>query len=172
MMFPVNKKQISTIAVALIFSFYSVAATAAPVAPMVRTPGTSAGTVPRQNSSQSTTITPQSAAEPVQASQPATESAPVTKAPVETMQPVTVSPVTTDIVPAASKPVTTSRLKEAETVKPAVEKKQSPEVVPGHPFRIQNKTENYNSLLSKTATRKLDAALADMIFDHVILYFS
>ena len=35
--------------------------------------------------------------------------------------------------------------------------------VPGHPFRIQNKEENYNSLLSKTATRKLDAALADMI---------
>ena len=35
--------------------------------------------------------------------------------------------------------------------------------MPGHPFRIQNKAENYNSLLSKTATRKLDAALADMI---------
>ena len=36
-------------------------------------------------------------------------------------------------------------------------------VVPGHPFRIQNKVENYNSLLSKTATRKLDSALANMI---------
>jgi CubicO group peptidase (beta-lactamase class C family) len=165
-MFPASKKQISTIAVALIFSFYTAAATAAPVAPMIRAPGTSAGTVSRQTSAQSTTATPQSAAEPVQTSQPATkkpESPPVTTVPVETTQPVTVSPATTDNASAASKPVTTSQPKSTEAVKPATAQKQSATVVPGHPFRIQNKEANYNSLLSKTATRKLDAALADMI---------
>ena len=165
-MFPASKKQISTIAVALIFSFYTAAATAAPVAPMVRAPGASAGTVPRQISAQSTATAPQPAAEPEQASQSATEkpeSTPVTTAPVETTQPVTVSAAATDTAPAASKPVTTSQPKTTEAVKSAAAQKQSATVVPGHPFRIQNKEENYNSLLSKTATRKLDAALADMI---------
>ena len=166
MMFPASKKQISTIAVALIFSFYTAAATAAPVAPMVRAPGASAGTVSRQTSAQSTATARQPAAEPEQASQPATEkpeSTPVTTAPVETTQPVTVSAAATDTAPAASKPVTTSQPKTTEAVKSAAAQKQSATVVPGHPFRIQNKEENYNSLLSKTATRKLDAALADMI---------
>ena len=166
MMFPASKKQISTIAVALIFSFYTAAATAAPVAPMVRAPGASAGTVPRQTSAQSTATAPQPAAEPEQALQSATEkpeSTPVTTAPVETTQPVTVSAAATDTAPAASKPVTTSQPKTTEAVKSAAAQKQSATVVPGHPFRIQNKVENYNSLLSKTATRKLDAALADMI---------
>ena len=165
-MFPASKKQISTIAVALIFSFYTAAATAAPVAPMVRAPGASAGTVSRQTSAQSTATARQPAAEPEQASQPATEkpeSTPVTTAPVETTQPVTVSAAATDTAPAASKPVTTSQPKTTEAVKSAAAQKQSATVVPGHPFRIQNKEENYNSLLSKTATRKLDAALADMI---------
>ena len=165
-MFPASKKQISTIAVALIFSFYTAAATAAPVAPMVRAPGASAGTVSRQTSTQSTATARQPAAEPEQASQPATEkpeSTPVTTAPVETTQPVTVSAAATDTAPAASKPVTTSQPKTTEAVKSAAAQKQSATVVPGHPFRIQNKEENYNSLLSKTATRKLDAALADMI---------
>ena len=166
MMFPASKKQTSTIAVALIFSFYTAAATAAPVAPMVRAPGASAGTVSRQTSAQSTATARQPAAEPEQASQPATEkpeSTPVTTAPVETTQPVTVSAAATDTAPAASKPVTTSQPKTTEAVKSAAAQKQSATVVPGHPFRIQNKVENYNSLLSKTATRKLDAALADMI---------
>ena len=166
MMFPASKKQISTIAVALIFSFYTAAATAAPVAPMVRAPGASAGTVSRQTSAQSTATARQPAAEPEQASQSATEkpeSTPVTTAPVETTQPVTVSAAATDTAPAASKPVTTSQPKTTEAVKSAAAQKQSATVVPGHPFRIQNKVENYNSLLSKTATRKLDAALADMI---------
>ena len=165
-MFPASKKQTSTIAVALIFSFYTAAATAAPVAPMVRAPGASAGTVSRQTSAQSTATARQPAAEPEQASQPATEkpeSTPVTTAPVETTQPVTVSAAATDTAPAASKPVTTSQPKTTEAVKSAAAQKQSATVVPGHPFRIQNKEENYNSLLSKTATRKLDAALADMI---------
>ncbi len=165
-MFPASKKQISTIAVALIFSFYTAAATAAPVAPMVRAPGASAGTVSRQTSAQSTATARQPAAEPEQASQPATEkpeSTPVTTAPVETTQPVTVSAAATDTAPAASKPVTTSQPKTTVAVKSAAAQKQSATVVPGHPFRIQNKEENYNSLLSKTATRKLDAALADMI---------
>jgi CubicO group peptidase (beta-lactamase class C family) len=166
MMFPASKKQISTIAVALFFSFYTAAATAAPVAPMVRAPGASAGTVSRQTSAQSTATARQPAAEPEQASQPATEkpeSTPVTTAPVETTQPVTVSAAATDTAPAASKPVTTSQPKTTVAVKSAAAQKQSATVVPGHPFRIQNKEENYNSLLSKTATRKLDAALADMI---------
>ena len=165
-MFPASKKQISTIAVALIFSFYTAAATAAPVAPMVRAPGASGGTVPRQTSAQSTATAPQPVAGPEQASQSATEkpeSTPVTTAPVETTQPVTVSAAATDTAPAASKPVTTSQPKTTEAVKSAAAQKQSATVVPGHPFRIQNKVENYNSLLSKTATRKLDAALADMI---------
>ena len=116
-MIPANIKHISTIAIALVFSFYTVAATAAPVAPGVRTPDTSAGTVSRKTSAQSTTTTPQPAAEPVQTSQPTTQ-------------------------------------------------KQNDAAVPGHPFRIQNKEENYNSLLSKTTTRKLDTALADMIGGH------
>ena len=166
MMFLASKKQISTIAVALIFSFYTAAATAAPVAPMVRAPGASAGTVSRQTSAQSTATLPQSVTETVQASQSVTEkteSAPVTTAPIKTMQPVTVSPATTGNEPAASRPVTTSQPKETETAKPAATNKQNTSVVPGHPFRIQNKKENYNTLLSKTATRKLDAALADMI---------
>ena len=165
-MFPVNRTQISTIAIALIFSFYSSAATAAPAAPMVRVPGASAGTAPRQTYVQSTTSTPQPAAEPDQSSQPTTEkpeSPPIITAPVETVQPVPVSTDATDNAPAASKPAATSQPKEPETVKPAATKKQSADVIPGHPFRIQNKEENYNSLLSKTATRKMDAALADMI---------
>ena len=61
---------------------------------------------------------------------------------------------------AAAAPDTKSK---TETSRPASTQKQNAAVVPGHPFRIQNKEENYNSLLSKTATRKLDAALADMI---------
>ena len=55
---------------------------------------------------------------------------------------------------------------------PAAKKKTEPKkpkqqttdaVVPGHPFRIQNKEENYMSQLSKNATKKLDAALANLI---------
>lgn len=142
MMFPANKKRISTITVALIFSFYTMLASAAPVAPTVRTPG-SVPTVPRQTSAQSTATTQQPSAEPVQASQTATEKQ--------------------ENEPVATAPAATSQPKETKTSKPAAAQKQSAAVVPGHPFRIQNKEENYNSLLSKTATRKLDDALAGMI---------
>jgi CubicO group peptidase (beta-lactamase class C family) len=101
---------------------------------------------------------------PTQTSQPAT----TTGNPVQTTtQTVSSKPATTQSTPVTTKPTVTASpaaKTKTETAKPASTQKQSsPAVVPGHPFRIQNKEENYNSLLSKTATRKLDAALADMI---------
>ena len=124
MFFSAHKKQISTMTLALVFSFFTTTAIAAPAAPVVRTPG-----------------------------KPAAQ--PVPSISRETQQPATTA--TTAAVPDTKA--------KTEPVKPVSTQKQSSTaaVVPGHPFRIQNKEENYNSLLSKTATRKLDAALADMI---------
>ena len=131
MFFPAQKKQISTIAIALFFSFYTTVASAAPTAPVVRSPGHTSS-VPRQTSS-----TPAGAA-PVD-----------TTSTSDTAQTNPTSTVVTQ-------PVQTSPA-------PADTKQNQNAVVPGHPFRIQNKEENYNSLLNKTATRKLDTALANMI---------
>ena len=78
----------------------------------------------------------------------------------------TTQPAPTQNAPAIIKPTsktTTATKANTENAKPTATQKQNAAVVPGHPFRIQNKEENYNSLLNKTATRKLDAALADMI---------
>ena len=159
------KKQISTITVALIFSFAVTSAWAAPVAPSVRVPGKPAAqpapTISRETQQPATaaiTIEPT-------ASAPATNTEPVVAAPPQTSQPTTEKPAVqpTSVKPVAQPtPANTAHIK-TETAKPASTQKQNASVVPGHPFRIQNKEENYNSLLSKTATRKLDAALADMI---------
>ena len=151
MFFPAQKRQISTIAVALIFSFYTASAGAAPLAPTVRTPENSPS-VPRQ-----TVQAPANTAG-------TTQSVPISGTPVP-VQPAIQSGQTMRTVPSGtaqskrepvilnSPPSTNSR--PSQTIDTAV--------VPGHPFRIQNKEENYNSLLSKTATRKLDNALANMI---------
>ncbi|MBR6818816.1 MAG: beta-lactamase family protein, partial [Acidaminococcaceae bacterium] len=82
-----------------------------------------------------------------------------TNSPAVTTTPAANTSNKTGTPAATTKPETTK----TATTKPAATQKQRTAVVPGHPFRIQNKAENYNSLLSKTATRKLDAALADMI---------
>ena len=186
MIFTTHKKQISTIAVALIFSFYTTAVIAAPAAPTVRVPGSSAGTVPRETAatpvnSAPATATPTGSA-PVNTATPAGSeqtnspapagTTPVNTPPASTTQKNTPSTVTTQpvqtnsapvIIKPTSKTISTTKTN-TETVKPASTKKQNAgDVVPGHPFRIQNKEENYNSFLNKTATRKLDAALADMI---------
>ena len=190
MIFMAHKKQISTIAVALIFSFYTTAVIAAPAAPTVRVPGSSAGTVSRETAATpantAPTATTPTTSTPVNTTTPAgseqtntpapTDTAPANTPPVNTTQtknepvastvPDTTQPAPSKNVPAIIKP--TSKTSPAtktntETVKPATTQKQNDAVVPGHPFRIQNKEENYNSLLNKTATRKLDAALADMI---------
>ena len=143
------KTQISTIVVALIFSFYSSFANAAPVAPTVRAPGASPS-APRQT-----------AAAPANTTSANTTPA-TTATPAGSEQ--TNSPVPADTTPANTPPTGTTqpvKTNNTETVRPGPTKKQNTAVVPGHPFRIQNKEEN--SLLSKTATRKLDAALAGMI---------
>ena len=83
-----------------------------------------------------------------------------------TVPDTTTQPAPTQNAPAIIKPTsktTTATKANTENAKPAATQKQKTAVVPGHPFRVQNKEENYNSLLNKTATRKLDAALADMI---------
>ena len=158
MSFSSYKKQIRAIAIALIFSFFTSVATAAPAAPAVRAPGKPAAqpATPSQTS--------QPATVPPQTSQPAT----TTSNPVQTTtQTVSSKPATTQSTPVTTKPTVTASpaaKTKTETAKPASTQKQSSTaVVPGHPFRIQNKEENYNSLLSKTATRKLDAALGNMI---------
>ncbi len=153
------KTQIGTIAIVLISSFFSSEVIAAPAAPVIRAPGKpaaqSAPAISRETPPPATTATTEPAPQPA-ASAPAakTQSTPaVTTAPAANTSNKTGTPAAT------TKPET---IKTA-TTKPAATKKQSSNTVPGHPFRIQNKAENYNSLLSKTATRKLDAALADMI---------
>ena len=180
------KTQISTIVVALIFSFYSSFANAAPVAPTVRAPGASPS-APRQTAA-APAITTAANTPPTGTTQPVkTNSVPVSVQPqAEQTQPTPAStvqikketvspngsdttaaqPVKTQNAPIIIKPnATTAPVTKSttETVRPGPTKKQNTAVVPGHPFRIQNKEENYNSLLSKTATRKLDAALAGMI---------
>ena len=141
------KKQISTITVALIFSFAVVPAWAAPVAPSVRIPGKPA-VQPAPVTSRETLQSPATTTTTIEPATRPTDSSPAAKSePVVTTQPASVKPAKQ---PASAKP------REA-----ALQAKTG--TVPGHPFRIQNKEENYNSLLSKTATRKLDAALADMI---------
>ena len=135
MMFSAQKRQISTIAVALVFSFYTALASAAPLAPTVRAPENSPS-APRQ-----TVPTPASTT------------------------PVNTAPASLQPEPVSTKP----SIKESAPLKTPATRPSQPSqtnnnaVVPGHPFRIQNKPENYNSLLSKTATRKLDDALAGMI---------
>ena len=153
------KKQIRTIAIVLIFSFFTSAVTAAPAAPAIRAPGKPAAqpapVISRETPPPVTTATTEPTPQPA-ASAPAakTQSTPaVTTAPAANTSNKTGTPAAT------TKPETTK----TATTKPAATNKQSSTTVPGHPFRIQNKAENYNSLLSKTATRKLDAALADMI---------
>ena len=195
MLLSAHKKQISTIAVALIFSFYSTVASAAPVAPAVRTPNKPAAqtspTISRETQqstattaaaepvTQPTSPVPSASTEPVTATPPQTtqpttvpeqtsQPATTTNNTVQTVtQPTSVTPANTQSAPVVIKsPVTTASATKpkTETAKPASTQKQSSTaVVPGHPFRIQNKEENYNSFLNKTATRKLDAALADMI---------
>ncbi|MBQ6743646.1 MAG: serine hydrolase [Acidaminococcaceae bacterium] len=153
------KKQIRTIAIVLISSFFTSAVTAAPAAPAIRAPGKPAAqpapVISRETPPPATTATTEPAPQPA-ASAPAakTQSTPaVTTTPAANTSNKTGTPAAT------TKPETTK----TATTKPAATNKQSSTTVPGHPFRIQNKAENYNSLLSKTATRKLDAALADMI---------
>ena len=228
------KKQIGTIAIVLIFSFYTTLAAAAPAAPTIRAPGKPAAqpapVISRESPPPATTATTESAPQPA-ASAPAAKTEPAVSAPPQTVQPAqpatpsqtaqpvavptqTSRPETTAVNPVQSKtqpaPVNPAKTQstpvanqatvsdkptvtstpavtnspavttapaantsnktgtpaakaKTETTKPAATQKQRTAVVPGHPFRIQNKAENYNSLLSKTATRKLDAALADMI---------
>lgn len=153
------KKQIRTIAIVLISSFFTSAVTAAPAAPAIRAPGKPAAqpapVISRETPPPATTATTEPAPQPA-ASAPAakTQSTPaVTTTPAANTSNKTGTPAAT------TKPETTKTV----TTKPAETQKKSSTTVPGHPFRIQNKAENYNSLLSKTATRKLDAALADMI---------
>ena len=183
MFFSAHKKQISTMTLALVFSFFTTAAIAAPVAPTVRTPGKPAAqpvpTISRETQQPTATTTTEPTMQPA-APAPATKTEPVVVTPPQTTQPTTttdkpvqppdqpasvkpaVQPTTTK-PPAQPSPANTAHTK-AETAKPSSTQKQSTTaVVPGHPFRIQNKEENYNSFLNKTATRKLDAALADMI---------
>ena len=160
---------------ALIFSFAMTSAWAAPVAPTVRAPGKPAAqpvpTISRETQQPAATTTTEPTNQPTAAPTATTE--PVVAAPPQTIQPATTPiqtslPETTTVTPVQpSAPPTTAAAPDTktktETVKPASTQKQNSSVVPGHPFRIQNKEENYNSFLNKTATRKLDAALADMI---------
>ena len=217
------KKQIRTIAIVLISSFFTSAVTAAPAAPAIRAPGKPAAqpapVISRETHPPAITATTEPAPQPA-ASAPAAKTEPAVAAPPQTVQPAQpatppqtaqpaavptqtsrpetttdnpvqpktqpapVNPAKTQSAPVAHQPTATSTpavttapaantsnktgttpaaKAKTETTKPSATQKQSAAVVPGHPFRIQNKAENYNSLLSKTATRKLDAALADMI---------
>ena len=135
--------------------------------------------VPTQTSRpETTTVNPvQPKTQPASVNPAKTQSAPVANQPTVSDKPtVTSTPAvtntpavtTTSAANTSNKTSTPAATTKPETIKttttkPAATKKQSSNTVPGHPFRVQNKAENYNSLLSKTATRKLDAALADMI---------
>ena len=209
------KKQIRTIAIVLISSFFTSAVTAAPAAPAIRAPGKPAAqpapVISRETPPPATTATTEPAPQPA-ASAPAAKTEPAVATPPQTVQPAavptqtsrpetttvnpvqpktqpaSVNPANTQSAPVANQPTATNspavtttpaantsnktgtpaattkpETTKTATTKPAATNKQSSTTVPGHPFRIQNKAENYNSLLSKTATRKLDAALADMI---------
>ena len=151
MFFSAQKRQISTIGVALIFSFYTASAGATPLAPTIRAPENSPS-VPRQTvqAPANTTGT--------------THSVPISGTP-SPVQPAVQSGQTMRTEPAGTaqskrEPVI---LNTSASTSPQPSQTINTPVVPGHPFRIQNKVENYNSLLSKTATRKLDSALANMI---------
>jgi CubicO group peptidase (beta-lactamase class C family) len=189
MLFTTHKKQISTIAVALIFSFYTTLALAAPAAPTVRAPGKPvaqpAPAISRetQQPAAATTTEPTAQptdsvsvikAEPVVAAPPQISQSAQPAMPPQTAQPV--QPVTTtasNTAQPATEQTSANSAVQPTSVKPAKQQAAAKSsatptqtktgTVPGHPFSIQNKEENYNSLLSKTATRKLDAALADMI---------
>ena len=170
------KKQIRTIAIVLISSFFTSAVTAAPAAPAIRAPGKPAAqpapAISRETPPTATTATTEPAPQPA-ASAPAAKTEPAVAAPPQTVQPAQPATPPQTAQPAAvptqtSRPETTAvnpvqSKTQPAPVNPAKTQKKSSTTVPGHPFRIQNKAENYNSLLSKTATRKLDAALADMI---------
>ncbi len=118
MIISVRKKQISSITAALICSFYTITAVAAPAAPTVRAPGSTAP------------VSQQASAAPEKAN-------------------------SANKTPAGTIPENTS-----DKTTPQPEKAEN---VPGHPFRIQNREENYKSLLSREATRKMDTALANTI---------
>ncbi|MBR1590883.1 MAG: serine hydrolase [Acidaminococcaceae bacterium] len=136
-----RKEQISAIIVALICSFSMTSVLAAPIAPTVRVPG-------KERAQPEATVV-----------QPALQ----TTAPTQTATPVAAKPESTtpiQVVKATPAPAQQASDGSKQTAQAAQSKN---ETTPGHSFRIQNKEENYNSLLSKTATRKLDTALADMI---------
>ena len=178
MSFSAYQKIIRAITVALIFSFFTSAATAAPAAPTVRTPGKPATqpvpVISRETQQPAAAATTEPVNQPAVPA-PAAKTEPAVATPPQTVQPAqpatppqTVQPTQTSTQQTSAKPAlqptSVKHAKQQASSKPtAVSTQTKTGTVPGHPFRIQNKQENYNSLLSKTATRKLDAALADMI---------
>ena len=129
------------------------------------------------------TATPQPQSTKSEASQPTVTTQP---APADTAQPSPATPApsqkqTAQPMPAASatvKPAAEKTAPPRPTAPPAVATKETKKpdatdkanraktksaVTAGHPFRIQDKEENYKSRLSKSVTQRLDAALSDMI---------
>ena len=150
----------------LLVTLSAVPALAAPSAPVVRTPGKHSVVVV---SSQPTIAKP-AVREAIPTSAPKQEPKTQTSSPASAPKQNTIPAVSNNPAPVADK--TAPAPKEAKPAaakeKPSAEQKKARQqaadaVVPGHPFRIQNKEENYKSQLSKAATKKLDATLANMI---------
>ncbi|MBQ9319718.1 MAG: serine hydrolase, partial [Acidaminococcaceae bacterium] len=159
-------KHLGTSLTFLLVTLSAVPALAAPSAPVVRTPGKHSVVVV---SSQPTIAKP-AVREAIPTSAPKQEPKTQTSSPASAPKQNTIPAVSNNPAPVADK--TAPAPKEAKPAaakeKPSAEQKKARQqaadaVVPGHPFRIQNKEENYKSQLSKAATKKLDATLANMI---------
>ena len=150
-------------AIALYFSFSSLSF-AAPATPVIRKPDPPVGSVSREATVNSA-ATPKTMQNKIENKTRQPEAATTN---TTTHSAVGGHAPTTSTATEKHAPVTTQRDTKSTSAKTAAkntvaQEKDKNVVTPGHPFRIQDKEENYRSHLSKAATKRLDTTLANMI---------
>ena len=145
-----HKTSISSIAVVLILSLCTITF-AAPPAPVIRTPATTRQRTAQPNVTQQASPQQQSATQQKLSKQDEITSNNTKPDTVKNTSPQQHEKPSASVTAGHTAPAAQPRKKEQTTA------------TPGHPFRIQDKEENYRSLLSKPATKRLDAALANML---------
>ncbi len=163
MIFHFRKKQASLMAIALYFSFSSLSF-AAPATPVIRKPEPPVGSVSREATvnSSATPNTTQNKIENKTRQPKAATTNTTTHSAVGGHAPTT-STATEKHAPVTTQRDTKSTSAKTAAKNTAAQEKDKNVVTPGHPFRIQDKKENYRSHLSKAATKRLDTTLANMI---------
>jgi len=164
-----HKKTVFIITVTVFFSFFTSLSFAAPAVPVLRTPGTAPVTGQKTTAPKPAGTDSSRTSEPSPGLLPSgtvADNAPENKPAVtdKISAPAVIkhnSDTHTGTVQVPGSGKSNTKITAGKDYKSSAEPQNT--TVPGHPFRVQNKEENYKSLLSKSATRKLDAALSGMI---------